>query len=331
MKVSTVMDTAMQTQAAHLRRGLRMLSGTILRAAALVAALSWVTAASATETEFDPARERMPVGDGSFQVVEVSRGPVTIYTYRPASASSNSPIWVVMPGARRDAARHLAFDYYDTWRPLAEQYGAILLVPEFTAEKWPGSWTYNLGNVRGRHLEPMPWRQTSFYVVEEAFRMAAHSLGSSRRKFSMFGHGAGSQFIQRYVLHSGCRMIDRAVSANPGWYMLPDSEYKFPFGLRGAPIGGSTLRNAFACNFTLLLGTGDTNYAGLRNDPAALAQGKTRYDRGLFYFDRARADAARIGARFRSRQSEVPGVGHEASRMAPAGAAILAGRSLPGT
>ena len=161
--------------------------------------------------------------------------------------------------------------------------------------------------------------------------MAAHSLGSSRRKFSMFGHGAGSQFIQRYVLHSGCRMIDRAVSANPGWYMLPDSEYKFPFGLRGAPIGGSTLRNAFACNFTLLLGTGDTNYAGLRNDPAALAQGKTRYDRGLFYFDRARADAARIGAHFRWRQSEVPGVGHEASRMAPAGAAILAGRSLPGT
>ncbi len=204
-------------------------------------------------------------------------------------------------------------------------------MPDFTAEKWPGAWAYNIGNVRSQRLEPKPWRQTSFYVVEEAFRMAAHSLVSSRRKFSMFGHGAGSQFIQRYVLHSGCRMIDRAVSANPGWYMLPDSQYQFPFGLRGAPIRAQTLARAFSCHYTLLLGTADVNYARLRNDPAALAQGKTRYDRGLFYFDRSRRDAARMGARYNWRLEEVPGVGHEAARMAPAGAAILAGRPLPGT
>jgi hypothetical protein len=303
--------------------------GSISLAAAIMCA---AMPASATERQFDPGRgDRMPVGDGAFEVVDVTRGPVTIFTYRPPSTSSDSPIWVVMSGARRDAARHLAFDYYDTWRPLADRYGAILLVPEFTAEKWPGPWAYNLGNVRGKRLQPKPWKQTSFYVVEEAFRMAARSLGSSRRKFSMFGHGAGSQFIQRYVLHSGCRMIDRAVSANPGWYMLPDSQYQFPFGLRGAPISAQRLRQAFSCDFTLLLGTADTNYAGLRNEPAALAQGKTRYDRGQFYIERARADASRMGAHFRWHLEEVPGVGHEASRMAPAGAAILAGRSLPGT
>jgi len=309
------------------------LDAIIFRVALLVAALTWATtAAMATETHFEPGRgDHMPVGDGAFEVGNVSRGPVTIYTYRPSSASSNSPIWIVMPGARRQAYKTLAFDYYDTWRPLAERYGAILLVPSFTAEKWPGAWTYNMGNVRGRRLQPIPWRQTSFYVVEAAFRMAARSLGSHRHKFSMFGHGAGSQFIQRYVLHSGCRMIDRAVSANPGWYMVPNYEYQFPFGLRGSPISQHTLRRAFGCNFTLLLGTADTNYGHLRNDPAALAQGKTRYERGHFYFDRARRIAARMGARFRWRLEEVPGVGHEARRMAPAGAAILAGRPVPGT
>ncbi len=327
------MHSSAQTRPAHLFRMQHMLDAVLLRVALLMVALTWVTtAAVATETRFDPGRgDRMPVGDGSFEVGNVSRGPVTIYTYRPSSSSHDSPIWIVMPGARRQAYKTLAFDYYDTWRPLAEHYGAILLVPSFTAEKWPGAWTYNLGNVRGPHLEPIPWRQTSFYVVEQAFRMAARSLHSSRRKFSMFGHGAGSQFIQRYVLHSGCRMIDRAVSANPGWYMLPDSQYQFPFGLRGAPIAPRTLRNAFSCNYTLLLGTADVNYARLRNDPAALAQGKTRYERGHFYFDRARRVAARMGARFRWRLQEVPGVGHEASRMAPSGAAILAGQQLPGT
>jgi hypothetical protein len=305
----------------------------LVRAAVLLAAMALGAAVGhATETRFDPDRgEAMPVGDGAFDVTDIARGPVTIYTYRPPAATRDSPIWIVMPGARRDAYRHLAFDYYDTWQPLAKRYGAILLVPEFTSEKWPGAWTYNLGNVRSRRLEAMPWKQTAFYVVEQAFRMAAGSLGSSRRKFSMFGHGAGSQFIQRYVLHSGCRLIDRAVSANPGWYMLPDSEYTFPFGLRGAPIAQRTLRSAFGCNFTLLLGTADLNTAGLRNDPEARAQGRTRYARGHFYFDRARAVAARMGANFRWHLREVPGIGHEAGRMAPAGAAVLAGAPLPGS
>jgi hypothetical protein len=309
-----------------------MFGASIVRTVALVAAIGCGThTVHATDTRFDPDRgEAMPVGDGEFDVVGIPRGPVTIYTYRPPAATSNSPIWVVMSGTRRDAARHLAFDYYDTWRPLAERYGAILLVPEFTAEKWPGAWTYNLGNVRSQSLRPKPWSQTAFYVVEQAFRMAANSLRSSRRKFSIFGHGAGSQFIQRYVLHSGCRMIDRAVSANPGWYMLPDSEYRYPYGLRGAPIPRQTLRSAFGCNYTLLLGTADVNTAGLRKNPEAAAQGETRYARGRFYYDRSRTDARRMGADFNWHVSEVPGVGHEADRMAPAGAAVLAGRPLPG-
>lgn len=300
----------------------------LLNVLMLVALLAWPLPASATETWFDPSRERMPVGDGAFEVGGVSRGPVTIYTYRPPSASASSPIWVVMPGMRRAAHRHLAFEYYDTWRPLAEQYGAILLVPEFTAEKWPGTFAYNFGNVRSMRLQPKPWEQTAFYVVEEAFRMAAASLGSHRRKFSMFGHGAGAQFTQRYVLHSGCRMIDRAVAANSGTYLVPDDEFQYPFGLRGAPIGQRTLASAFGCNFVVLLGTGDVNYARLRNDPDALAQGKTRYERGLFFYPRSRNIAARMGARFAWRLKEVPGVGHESERMSPAGAALLAGASV---
>lgn len=322
------MNRFAQTRSSSRRREPHMRCYALLNILMLVALLAWPLPASATETSFDPTRERMPVGDGAFEVGGVSRGPVTIYTYRPPSASASSPIWVVMPGTRRVAHRHLAFEYYDTWQPLAEQYGAILLVPEFTAEKWPGTFAYNFGNVRSMRLQPKPWEQTAFYVVEEAFRMAAASLGSHRRKFSMFGHGAGAQFIQRYVLHSGCRMIDRAVAANSGTYLVPDDEFRYPFGLRGAPIGQRTLANAFGCNFVVLLGTGDVNYARLRNDPDALAQGKTRYERGLFYYARSRNIAARMGTRFAWGLKEVPGVGHESERMSPVGAALLAGASV---
>jgi hypothetical protein len=123
-------------------------------------------------------------------------------------------------------------------------------------------------------------------------------------------------------------MIDRAVAANPGWYLVPDHEFRYPFGLSGAPIGKAAVSNAFGCNFALLLGTADVNYANMRNDPDALAQGKTRYDRGQFYFRRSREAAARLGVGFNWRLREVAGIGHESSRMSPAGAALLAGATL---
>lgn len=308
---------------ADVRRSAPMIAGAGLCACILA------SGANAFDRHFKPSDGlALPAGDGQFQITDVPRGPVTIYTFRPESATNDSPIWIVMSGQRREAYRHLAFDYYDIWRPLAERHGAILLVPEFTAEKWPGVSAYNYGNIRSESLEAKPWKQTAFHVVEEAFAKTRHLLGGSQRKFSIFGHGAGSQFVQRYVLHSGCRLIDRAVSANPGWYMLPDDQYRYPYGLGGAPIQASTLRSAFACNYILLLGTADVNTSGLRNEPDAVAQGTTRYERGHFYFDRARTVASRIGARFNWQLGEVPGVGHEAARMSPAGAAAMAGQPV---
>lgn len=304
----------------------------LLPASMLLFLLMSVSGANAFEQQSKAdSTAGIPVGAGEF-LVEAPRGPVSVYTYRPAAVTSDSPIWVVMHGVRREAYRHIAFDYYDVWERLADEHGALLLVPEFTAEKWPSFWNYTLGNVRTPSLQLIPWDHTSFYIVEQAFRKAAALTGSSQRKFDIFGHGAGAQFVQRYVLHTGGRLISRAVAANPGWYLLPDDEFAFPFGLRGAPIPAQTLRNAFACDFVLLLGQSDVNYGGgLRNDPEAVAQGKTRYERGHFYLKRASAAASRLNARLRWRVKEVPGVGHEFERMSPAGAALLARAAASGS
>ena len=133
-----------------------------------------------------------------------------------------------------------------------------------------------------------------------------------------------AQFVQRYVLHSGGRYIDRAVAANPGWYMLPDDEYTYPYGLKGTSITPATLPGAFATDFVLLLGQADVQTGGImRNNKETSAQGETRFQRGHFYFDRATADAKRMGARFALHLREVPGAGHEDEEMAPPAAEAL--------
>jgi len=287
------------------------------------------TAGSISAADRAPDPGAIPVGDGEFKV-DVPRGPVTVYTHRPASFTPNSPIWVIIHGARRDVADHIVFDYYDVWAPLAEKYGALVLLPEFVNTKWPNSWQFQLGNVRTPLLKLIPWDHTGFVVAEKAFQHAVAATGSMRSRFSLYGHGAGAQWVQRYVLHSGGRYLDRAVAANPGWYMVPDDAFKYPYGMKGAPISPETLKGAFASDFVLLLGKGDTGTGGiLRDNAQTQAQGKNRYERGHFYYSRSKAVAQSLGAHFAWRVREVPGAGHENEDMAPAAAKILATGDLP--
>jgi len=265
----------------------------------------------------------IPAGEGEFRLV-VKRGPVNVFTYRPKSFTANSPIWVVIHGQKRNVAEHSAFDYYDVWAPLAEKAGALLLVPEFVEQSWPSSWQFQFGNVMTKSLRPVTWEDSGFAVVEMAFRKAVAMTGSHRQRFSIFGHGGGAQWVQRYVLHSGGRYIERAVAANPGWYMLPDNEFTYPYGLKGTSITPATLRGAFATDFVLLLGQGDVQTGGIiRSNKETNAQGRTRFERGHFYFNRAAATAKRMGAKFAWRLREVPGAGHDDADMAPPAAEIL--------
>lgn len=274
----------------------------------------------------DAQQKVIPVGEGQFRFV-VARGPVNIFTYRPASFTANSPIWIVIHGARRNVAEHSSFDYYDVWAPLAERAGALLLVPEFVEQEWPTSWQFQFGNVRTKSLEPIRWEDTGFAVAEMAFRRAVAMTGSTRQRFFLYGHGGGAQWVQRYVLHSGGRYIERAVAANPGWYLLPDAEFTYPYGLKGAPIPRETLRRAFGTNFVLLLGQDDVRTSGIiRENAQTSAQGRNRYERGHFYFKRAASVARSMGAPFVWQLREVLGAGHENEDMAPAAAEIFSGR-----
>lgn len=281
------------------------------------------SAAAQTSDAFAQENKSIPVGEGEFRLV-VKRGPVNVFTYRPKSFTPNSPIWVVIHGQKRNVAEHSAFDYYDTWAPLAEKAGALLLVPEFVEQSWPTSWQFQFGNVMTKSLKPVPWEDSGFAVVEMAFQRAIAMTGSHRQRFSIFGHGGGAQWVQRYVLHSGGRYIERAVAANPGWYMLPDDEFTYPYGIKGTSITPATLRGAFATDFVLLLGQADVQTGGImRNNKETSAQGTTRFQRGHFYFNRAAADAKRIGAKFAWHLREVPGAGHEDEDMAPPAAEAL--------
>lgn len=295
--------------------------------AACIAGMARISIASAQSNDaVAQGGKSIPVGEGEFNFA-VRRGPVNVFTYRPITFTVNSPIWVVIHGQKRGVSGQSARKYYDAWAPLAEKAGALLLVPEFTEKSWPTSWQFQFGNAMTKSLKPVPWEDSGFAAVEMAFQRAVAMTGSHRQKFSIFGHGGGAQWVQRYVLHSGGRYIERAVAANPGWYMLPDDEFTYPYGIKGTPITPATLRAAFASDFVLLLGEDDVHTGGIiRKNREAEVQGATRFARGHFYFNRAAADAKRMGAKFAWHLREVPNAGHSDEAMAPAAFEVLTER-----
>lgn len=286
---------------------------------ALPARVARWAAAFAPVIAFSASKAPFP-GESTFDVPS-PRGAVAVTMYRPSSWTPQSPVWIVMHGRKRDAHEYLA-----QWRPAADRHGALLVVPSFTKETWPTSREYPLGDVVDAHGNALPPTEWAFPIVDRAFEEAVRRAGSTRARFVLYGHGAGAQFVHRYVFFMGARRLERAVAAGAGWYMLPDDSFAYPYGLRGTAVTPAALREALAAPLVLMVGLDDVKTDGiLRNNAETLAQGATRVDRARFEIEHGRERARALGAPFHWRLVEVPGVGHHPGAMLPAAERVVAG------
>ena len=121
--------------------------------------------------------------------------------------------------------------------------------------------------------------------------------------------------------------MDRLITANAGWYTMPDFSIEYPYGLKGTPIDTTDLRSLFRHKVIVLLGDADTlRTSSLRQTPEADQQGRHRYERGLSYFAEAKQHAKNQNIPFAWVLQTVRGVGHKNAKMAPAAAGLLYGK-----
>lgn len=268
-------------------------------------------------------RRRPPLGAGCVVVPCGARNGVSeieVEFFLPPDPLPSAPFLFLVHGRERDAER-----YRDAWIPLARSQRRILLAPRFRRESFPGSASFNQGDVldeRGVLRERERW---SLAALEGIFDVLSAWFGHRIPYYDVYGHSAGAQFVHRLVLLLPEARVRTAVAANAGWYTLPDFRANYPYGLRGTPIGPASLKKAFRRNLVVLLGAEDTDAKDptLRRLPRAHAQGSNRLERGTQFFERSRAAARKLGAPFAWRSVRVPGVDHDHVAMIPAVAASL--------
>ena len=252
-------------------------------------------------------------------------GPaLKVYATRPVGLAPDRPVVFVMHGVNRNAG-----EYRDQWHDLAIEHDFMLVVPEFSDRDFPGPEGYNLGNVFYGPGAVNPEANWSYSAIEAIFDDVRSRFGLKVETYSLYGHSAGAQFVHRFIFHVPQARVNRIVAANAGWYMMPDFELAFPYGLKGSVIDQERLASGLQLPVTILLGTEDSDpdHPNLRRTPEAMNQGPHRLARGQAFFDAAREAAVQLDVPFNWSLERVEGAGHDNQLMAPAAVPFLIGET----
>ena len=241
--------------------------------------------------------------------------PIRVFITKPLHLEADRPIVFVMHGVNRNAV-----DYRDQWHELAREHDFLLVVPEFNDRNFPGAESYNLGNIFDQDDNVVNRSRWSYSAIEPIFDEVRHRFGMTTPRYSIYGHSAGSQFVHRFIFHVPNARVSQIVSANAGWYMMPDFEQDFPYGLRRSAVTRENLAAALQLPVTILLGEedNDPDHPNLRRRPEAMQQGDHRLERGFSFFEAARAYAQQKNIPFHWQLVTVPGADHDNRLMAPA-------------
>ena len=254
----------------------------------------------------------MPLGAAPIetgrQIADVNGAPMVVFTYRPAGCSDPS-LLLVFHGIARNART-----YRDDARALADRLCLLVVAPLFDRQAFPG-WRYQRGGiVKGAAVQDARdfTGRLVLDLVDWVRRQEGHPIA-----YSLFGHSAGGQFVDRLAafVPSEARRI---VVANAGSYVFPSLEIDAPFGLGkvySAAEGEAALRRYLEQPLTIYLGQGDIRDDERNDYPEALAQGASRFQRGVNVFNAAKTLAQTRGWPFNWRLVELPGVGHDARKM----------------
>ncbi len=248
---------------------------------------------------------------------------ISVYYHCPTSFTKVDPILIIMHGNNRKVLR-----FWRPWKPYAEQYNALILAPEFDKFDFPGSLSYHSGGIYDIGTgDEKPEKKWTFSIIDRIFDRAKLLTGSIQKKFFLYGHSAGGQFVHRYLTFTSGFNVARAVTANAGWYTLPLFTIDFPYGMGNSPANTGNLKKLFATDLTILLGNRDTRQTrNLRQTQAAKDQGLHRLARGKTYFQVGQEEAIRRNLQFNWKLKTVPGVGHSNRGMASTAASILLNR-----
>lgn len=247
--------------------------------------------------------------------------PLTLYGARPRDWTTGTPVLFVHHGVGRNGSA-----YRDYWLKLSDDIGIFVIAIEFSEQHFPDYLWYHFGNLHDESGTPNPREQWTYGVDERLFTALREQGLTDRRRYGLFGHSAGGQFVHRMLSFGYRDRVAIAVSANAGTYAMPDLDTAWPFGLGNTDLNTNALRDVLRFPITVMTGTQDVKTTGrfFPKGARSMRQGAHRHERAHNYVRAGHAAAEALGIRCAWSVINVPRVGHDGERMSLAASPVVA-------
>lgn len=223
-----------------------------------------------------------PFPTGKSRVVANLDGTsINLWAYKPANYTGHHFV-LLFHGASRAAEA-----YRDNSVGMADQFGFLLVVPEFDAERFPNR-MYQFGGVFREDGSFADLSEQTYAYVPKLVAHIRGKEGDVREPWTLAGFSAGGQFVSRMAAFLDLD-AERLVVMSPGSVIFPNRDLAFGLGFGGLPEEWSNderIRRYLALPITVYIGTRDTQLAQLPTGDA-YAQGVHRYSRALHWFTAA--------------------------------------------
>lgn len=263
-----------------------------------------------------PGPHTVPYRDAAFP-----DRPILLHSACPYRYGAGTPLLFVHHGVRRNGR-----DYRDYWARFVDHADILVIAIEFPEAVFPNYLCYHFGNMHAPDGTPNSREQWTYGVVPRLFGLLRAQDITRRRRYGLFGHSAGGQFVHRMLSFGFRDHVAVAVSANAGTYAMPDLATPWPFGLGETDVDDGSLRAWLGFPLTVMAGTADIKTSGrfFPKGERSMRQGAHRYERAHNYVRAGQAAAQRLQTTCAWALIDVPSVGHDGAAMSAAAAPVVA-------
>ena len=133
--------------------------------------------------------------------------PVDVHYYIPASGDVRQmPVVFVFEGADRGYSYLLK-----TWKREAEKHKFMVFIPHFGLKEYPLCDYQEVGVIDNNTHTVRSAEEQTPALIDKIFEYVKENSGSQRTGYMIYGHSAGGQFVQRFMLFHDSPYVEKAV------------------------------------------------------------------------------------------------------------------------